>query len=160
MNGENPVEQLTQAQRACVRMVGAGPSKIIAKRLGLSPHTVDNHLKAAMRQLGVHSRHDAAQLLARWEAAPPDQNLVSQSPPLAAPGRDVILVEPAAIAAEEYPAPALGSPAGSGEVRNVRSPMQTIALIAAIVVGIAITAAAALPISQGFQALSDLLQSR
>lgn len=41
------------------------PTATIAERLGLSPNTVRNHLKAACRCLGVRSR---TELIARYRA--------------------------------------------------------------------------------------------
>jgi DNA-binding CsgD family transcriptional regulator len=44
---------------------------VIARRLGLSPHTVRNHLKAMFRKLGVSSQSDLLERLsgAQWERA-------------------------------------------------------------------------------------------
>jgi DNA-binding CsgD family transcriptional regulator len=44
---------------------------VIARRLGLSPHTVRNHLKAMFRKLGVSSQADLLERLsgAQWERA-------------------------------------------------------------------------------------------
>lgn len=42
-------------------------SKDIARELGLSPHTVDQRLRVAIRTLGVASRVEAARLLAQYE---------------------------------------------------------------------------------------------
>jgi DNA-binding CsgD family transcriptional regulator len=172
MMSENPAERLTDAQLACVRMVGTGPSKVIAKRLGLSPHTVDNHIKAAMQRLGASTRHEAMDIVASWDNAGPDQDLVSQPGRIAVPPEygnldpsfrppaggtaDSVREVPVVFGASE---PALYSPAMLGDARNVvRSPFQTIARIAAIAVSIAIIASAALPISQGFQAIANLVQ--
>ena len=171
MMSENPAERLTDAQLACVRMVGMGPSKVIAKRLGLSPHTVDNHIKAAMQRLGASTRHEAKDIVASWDMAGPDQDLVSQPGGLAG-GHGYGNLDPSfrlpaggtADTVREVPVvfgrsePALVSPAMLGDVRNVRSPFQTIARITAIAVSLAVIASAALPISQGFQAVANLIQ--
>ena len=45
-------------------------SKEIALRLGISPHTVDQRLRSALRTLNVRRRKDAALLLLRCEAEP------------------------------------------------------------------------------------------
>lgn len=86
MSGPRPVDVLTDAQLACVRLVGIGPSKVIAKRLGISHHTVDDHLRQAMRRLEVSTRHEAAARVAEWDRAYP-QDLMPQPEALAA-GRD------------------------------------------------------------------------
>jgi DNA-binding CsgD family transcriptional regulator len=70
------VHLLTEAQRACLRGVLAHlTSREIAREIGISPHTVDGHLRAAIQRLGVSSRTEAALLLAavegtypRWQA--------------------------------------------------------------------------------------------
>ena len=53
---------LPEHQRVCLRKVlEHKSSKEIAIELGISPHTVDQRLKAAMQTLGVGSRVAAAQ---------------------------------------------------------------------------------------------------
>ncbi|MFN3592504.1 MAG: response regulator transcription factor [Thermaurantiacus sp.] len=42
-------------------------SKEIARELGISPHTVDGHLRGALQRLGLQSRIEAALLLAAVE---------------------------------------------------------------------------------------------
>jgi DNA-binding CsgD family transcriptional regulator len=172
MMPENPAHRLTDAQLACVRMVGMGPSKVIAKRLGLSPHTVDNHLKAAMQRLGASTRHEAKEIVARWDMVRPDQDLVSQPDGLAGPGQCGMLDPSFRLPAErmadrvrEVPVvfgrtePVLAIPVTTtGDVRNARSPFQTLVRILAIAAGIAIIASAALPISQGFEAIVNLIR--
>jgi DNA-binding CsgD family transcriptional regulator len=71
MSGPRPSDVLTDAQLACVRLVHIGPSKVIAKQLGCSHHTVDDHLRQAMRRLGVQARHEAAAIVAEWDRAYP-----------------------------------------------------------------------------------------
>lgn len=65
-----PLDRLTEQQRACLRMVYQHmTSKEIAPRLGIEPGSVDQHIKAAMRTLGVGERRAAARMLAEHEAA-------------------------------------------------------------------------------------------
>jgi DNA-binding CsgD family transcriptional regulator len=62
------VHLLTGSQKACLRGVLAHlTSKEIARELGISPHTVDGHLRAALQRLGLQSRTEAALLLAAVE---------------------------------------------------------------------------------------------
>lgn len=82
MSGPRPADVLTDAQLACVRLVHIGPSKVIAQRLGCSHHTVDDHLRQAMRRLGVQTRHEAAAIVAEWDRAYP-QMLMPQPETLA-----------------------------------------------------------------------------
>ena len=75
----NRIARLTEQQRACLRYVYAHmTSKEIAPRLGIEPGSVDQHIKAAMRVLGVGDRRTAARILAEHEAAAGGQPLVYQ----------------------------------------------------------------------------------
>src|SRR5688572_13309105 len=79
--GEDRVARLTEGQRACLRMVLQHmSSKDIARALDVSPHTVDQRLKVAIRTLGVASRVEAARMLAAVEDGEPHQRLVHQRP--------------------------------------------------------------------------------
>lgn len=63
------LDKLTDQQRACLRMVYLHmTSKEIAPRLGIEPGSVDQHIKAAMRILGVGERRAAARMLAEYES--------------------------------------------------------------------------------------------
>lgn len=76
--------RLSDGQRTCLRMVLMHmSSKDIARELGISPHTVDQRLKASARILGVDSRVEAARLLARAEGGATYQPLVYQTPDIA-----------------------------------------------------------------------------
>jgi DNA-binding CsgD family transcriptional regulator len=53
---------LTKAEQDCLHLVGRGlKSKEIARRLNISPHTVDMRMRKALRVLGVARRKQAAQ---------------------------------------------------------------------------------------------------
>jgi DNA-binding NarL/FixJ family response regulator len=53
---------LTRRETEVLRLLAAGLSNAkIAARLGLSDRTVDNHVSAVLRKLGVSSREDAIQ---------------------------------------------------------------------------------------------------
>jgi DNA-binding CsgD family transcriptional regulator len=55
---------LSRRQHQCLRLVGKGlTSKEIARQLGLSPSTVDNHVRLAMDKLNVANRMEAADLV-------------------------------------------------------------------------------------------------
>lgn len=61
---------LSERQRDVLRLVAEHlHSKEIARRLGISTHTVDTHVFSARERLGAASRRDAALLFAAWEAA-------------------------------------------------------------------------------------------
>jgi hypothetical protein len=60
-------------QRACLRLVRRDlSSKEIAVHLGISPHTVDQHIKEALRRLEITGRHRGAELVTYWESHPHD----------------------------------------------------------------------------------------
>lgn len=76
---DSATEKLTDAQRDCLRLVLAHHnSKEIARELGVSPHTVDQRLRIAMRILQVPSRFEAARKFARLEAGARYQPLIYQ----------------------------------------------------------------------------------
>jgi len=63
--------QLSESQRICLRLVGAGmSSKEIAIERGLTPRTVDQYITLAVQSLGASNRRDAARKLAQLEAEP------------------------------------------------------------------------------------------
>lgn len=62
---DDPLAPLTPREREIVRRILGGlRGAEVAARLGISAHTVRNHLKAAYRKLGVHSRVELLGLLA------------------------------------------------------------------------------------------------
>jgi len=76
----NRIARLTDQQRICLRLVYSHmTSKEIAPRLGIEPNSVDQHIKAAMRVLGVGDRRTAARMLAEHEGAWAARSLVYQS---------------------------------------------------------------------------------
>jgi len=80
------LEQLTDRERACLRLVGQGlSSKEIAVELGISHHTVDLYLKRSLKALGVASRREAARLLRQADANSHSQQLGIQPAALAQP---------------------------------------------------------------------------
>jgi DNA-binding CsgD family transcriptional regulator len=65
-------ERLTETQRQCLRLTYQHKtSKEIAPLLGLSPHSVDAHIRIAMKVLGVDGRREAALALNDIETAHP-----------------------------------------------------------------------------------------
>ena len=76
---------LTDVQRSCLNLTPElKSSKEIAQILGLTQHSVDWHMKAAMRKLGVGSRVAAACLLRDAVELDGRQRLARQSPEVAA----------------------------------------------------------------------------
>jgi DNA-binding CsgD family transcriptional regulator len=73
-------DQLTARQRDCLRLVMQHqPSKEIARTLGISPNTVDQHIRAAMIILGAATRVAAAKSLFAYEGESHPQPLTSPS---------------------------------------------------------------------------------
>ena len=67
----NRIEELSPRERECLRLVARNfSSKEIGRELGISNHTVDDHLKHAISLLGVASRFEAARLLSVAEGSP------------------------------------------------------------------------------------------
>lgn len=63
---ESPLVRLTHAQREVAEAAAAGSTVAeIARHLGISSHTAHDHLKAAYARLGVASRVELAEILAR-----------------------------------------------------------------------------------------------
>ena len=56
--------ELTHRQRQCVQLSVMMTDKEIARELGLSPHTVSLHIRAAMKKLGVGNRKAAQRAIA------------------------------------------------------------------------------------------------
>ena len=64
------IDLLTEAQRACLRLVlSHHNSKEIAALLGVSPSAIDKRIERAVQMLRVGSRFEAARLLQQHEAA-------------------------------------------------------------------------------------------
>lgn len=79
---ELAIENLTPGQIECLMLVHQHfTSKEIGPRLGISPHTVDQRIRSALRILGCKNRYQAARLVAsrippeamfKWQSAPPE----------------------------------------------------------------------------------------
>lgn len=64
------VASLTDRQRECMLLVAEGQtSKQIARALGISPSTVDNHIRTAVVVLGSANRVEAARTVIEWVAS-------------------------------------------------------------------------------------------
>lgn len=75
------MDGLNDGQRDSLRLVLANlNSKEIARELGVSPHTVDQRLRTAMRVLNVQSRFEAARKFALMDPENTYQPLIYQSP--------------------------------------------------------------------------------
>src|SRR3954468_14920007 len=91
----NRISRLTEQQRACLRYVYAHlTSKEIAPLMGIEPGSVDQHIKAAMKTLGVGDRRTAARILAEHESRDDVAPLAYQSPNLGSPSDSYNFVPP------------------------------------------------------------------
>lgn len=81
MVDQTAFNRLTARQRQCLRLVAApATSKQIARELGISSHTVDEHIREALATLGVSDRQEAARLFLAFEGGQrPPQALSSQA---------------------------------------------------------------------------------
>ncbi|OMG60068.1 helix-turn-helix transcriptional regulator [Brevundimonas sp. ZS04] len=59
-------EGLSHRQAECLKLSAFMSDKEIGRKLGLSPHTVENHIREAKRKLGVSSRKKALELLTEF----------------------------------------------------------------------------------------------
>jgi DNA-binding CsgD family transcriptional regulator len=66
---DTAIARLTPRERECLRLAGSMTSKDIARHLGISPHTVDERIGAAVKKLGAPDRRAAARLLQGQEGA-------------------------------------------------------------------------------------------
>lgn len=74
------LDRLNDGQRDCLRLVLAHlNSKEIARELGVSPHTVDQRLRIAMRILNAQSRFEAARIFAALDQDNSYHPLIYQS---------------------------------------------------------------------------------
>ena len=66
--GASRVTLLTSQQRECLMRSAFGNSKKIGRELGISPRTVDTHLRLAISTLGASDRKHAFELFKVWDA--------------------------------------------------------------------------------------------
>lgn len=68
------VQKLTPRQKEILRLLLNGyDAKSVSRELGISVHTVTEHLREARRHLGVSSSREAARILRQAESGPPDK---------------------------------------------------------------------------------------
>lgn len=74
------MDQLSPRQIECLQLSATMTDKEIARRLGLSPHTVNQHIRDAMRRLSVSSRKAALRALPS-NPLPPEIGMASEVRP-------------------------------------------------------------------------------
>lgn len=146
-----PQASLTKRQIECLNWVHQGyETKEIARELGISPDTVDMHIKNATQRLGVSSRKAAARLIHGGNTIP--QSLVHPSLGMSAGSTSSDAAVPAVLGGAEPPdlVEALGLPFPTDRApinRLTRS--QRLFWVTAIAVGVVV----------GFGALISSLQA-
>jgi len=87
-----PFARLSEGQRECLRLVlGHMNSKEIGRELDISPHTVDQRLRGALRILSANSRFEAARKFAEVDTENSYQSLIYQTPHVEKSGEGVTL---------------------------------------------------------------------
>jgi DNA-binding CsgD family transcriptional regulator len=150
------LDQLTEAQRECLRLVYAHHnSKEIAEIVGVSPSAVDKRIERAVQLLGVSSRFAAARMLAvaegrtayeRTPSEPFDLHESASPAPFTAPDGPWWLVRRL-----------LGLVPGSGSEGVVRNPLgrlQRLGLIVGLAFLIAMTSVALLNLGHTLSSLA------
>jgi len=168
-------QSLSPRQAECLRLVARDRgAKDIGLLLGISDETVEAHIKAALRKLGINSRFSAARAFAEFEGrthpvviptqgeAPAGRTPASQGPSyqLDAVERGANIVRDVAAGMDGSPEVPTFQPLAGGARRNDLKPVHRIALAAVIAASLVIVAAAARPLAEGFQALANLMQPR
>lgn len=139
------VEQLTEAQRECLRLVLTHhSSKEIAIIVGVSPSAVDKRIERAVQFLGASSRFAAARMVndhernATWERLPSDQIDLPPEAGVAAPNRQI---EPSGIDRGLFGLPIIRE---NGRARNRLTKLQRLMVILGGMVLLAVGAMAVL----------------
>ena len=144
------IEQLTPGQIECLVLVQQNlTSKEIGPRLGISPHTVDQRIRIALRTLGCKRRAHAAQLVASRTKHP---TLLQWRSPTREPFVEYHARPPMRLHRQSFPLP-------FATVRYPRNEM-SIQLRLLWIVGIACGAAFSMGIYlAGLESLARLIQS-
>jgi DNA-binding CsgD family transcriptional regulator len=170
-------ELLSPRERDCLRLLSRDrePHEIAAE-LGITPGTLANHIKSARAKLGGITRYQAARELREYEAALPGARRTGQGmepiPSEDSPAKDMSDLADLMTSTDRRPM------VGAMSVREERatftfeeprltdrfgnasqqmSGLQTVVLIAALVVLIGAFASLAYPLSEGAQRLANLI---
>lgn len=75
-------DRLTEQQYRCLLLSRDMTDFEIARELGIHPGTVNKHISAALKRLGVHDRREARRLMGMVGNTPGVADTISQSPPI------------------------------------------------------------------------------
>jgi DNA-binding CsgD family transcriptional regulator len=121
----DPVQRLPERQKEVLRLVFQRyEAKQIAQSLGISPHTVNDHMRAARRTLGVPRTMDAARLLATYE----HPNRI---------GTDPMGIDPAPLTVDEERATPPDETVAARKNRYRSGPLSRLVMIVALAFGAA-----------------------
>lgn len=148
------IEQLTEAQRECLRLVGTmHSSKEIAVKLGVSPSAVDKRLERAVQSLGVGTRFAAARLLAENEAPVVSERLASEPFDVTSEDQSVLAPRPRGLWRIANSVVGLGDDASTVGPRNRLTRAQRVAAILGLVLALSLSMMILLNIAQTLSTL-------
>lgn len=154
------LDQLTDAQRECLRLVYTRhSSKEIAEIVGVSPSAVDKRLERAVQVLGVTSRFVAARMLVASEGGETYERTTSDpiDLPFGAASSGMAPDGPWWLVRRLL---GLGPAAGSeGEARNPLSKLQRLGVIVGLVFLISMSSMALLNLGQTLSSLAQANRS-
>ena len=133
----------------------------IAARLGISEHTVNSHLTAAVAALEASSRRDAVRKYLRLQAEHPEKltgqflRLPGEPIPLSQEPETVVVQEPQT--PFEWCARPEPAPAPSGEHHDLGGSVRIFGIIVAVALGIVVLLLATDPLVQSASRLANLI---
>jgi len=138
-------DRLTDRQKQILHLVGQNyTSKEIARDLGISPATVNNHMVAAIQALGVTSRAEAARIVAPNGAS---YKFTSEPPALSYPEKSSILSGSAASDEQGALSHLFALPPIGGRVNGLSWTERTTRMLQIAAISLAVVTALALVIA-------------
>lgn len=161
--GRNKGGTLSRRQRQCMEGVAEHlDSAQIGERLGISPHTVDGHIAAAVAALGARSRRDAVRIWEESKTATAGEKLTGDFPPVDFPTMPPPTEHGSKV--REIPTPmSFHEPlaqfdrrGGNGERPN--RTLRVVAIVTGLAAALAILLLAAPQLGRDAQSLANLIQ--
>ena len=161
--GQNPIPKLSRRQQQCLEGVAARlDSQQIGDRLGISPHTVDGHIAAAVAALGASSRRDAVRIWQSSSCTDAGEKFTGDFLPVDFPPCPADWGHGSVV--REAPAPAVFRESMAhidrreGYDERPRSALKAVAITAGLAAALAILLLAVPQLGQNAQALANLIQ--
>lgn len=166
MMGHSRIQSLSPRQRQCLEGVAEHlDSAQIGERLGISPHTVDKHVAAAVAALSARSRRDAVRLWAETTAThgKTGEKLTGEFPPVDYPTPATPDPRRSVVREIDSPASFQIGPHGSidrqgGRDERRHQTLVRLAILVGITAALAIILLAAPQLGHGAQSLANLIQ--